>query len=208
MLDWARKLASGSLGVLRRAGAVAKRSRLQLECLLGSVASSFLGDPEHSSITTLLCVECSVAGSQGVFLFLLAELGQPDLIALLVTEIHRLAQLALGCNAVKDKGIESNGQEFKTNLNKSAEKRPVNLSANKGVINVILEEDLAHIVFTRPTPKIFTSASCFCRVQYTGNGSPHSDSNDEGSNSSDSPVDSEFFSPVMTSAPVCKENST
>lgn len=60
-----------------------------------------------------------------ILLSLFTELGHPVAAAGLVSEIHRLAELALGGNAVEGKCVDSDGKQLDTDFNECTNERPI-----------------------------------------------------------------------------------
>lgn len=214
---WGDGLRGGGVdtrGFLRGAGTVAEGSGLKLEGALGAVGAGALlcGEEGSGGVGSAvdgigsrgLRVHGRVVGGQWVVILGVAELGEPDLVADLVAEIHGLPELALGGNAVEDEGVETYGQELGTNLDEGTENNPVDLLADKTVVDIVLEVDSALVVLARPAPEIPSGAFLLFLVEHAGDGGPHCDCDDEGEDSHDSPVDCEFLGSIMPSSPVCE----
>lgn len=108
-----------------------------------------------------------------------AELGEVEIGAGAVTDIHGLAQALFRVVSVEDDCVENDGDALEHNLNDTADKSPVVQSANKLVINLFLEKLLSLVVDTRPSPDILIVAIGFRALKNSGRYTPHDNAKDE-----------------------------
>ena len=115
---------------------------------------------------------------------LTSELSKIKVRASFVTQIHGFSEPALGVEAVKDDGVNADGENFDNNLNKSAKQRPV-LKTRVSTTRVLISQRPAlpevciskhnqrpvetdpyacHLCRTNPTYPCHSRASCFHSV--------------------------------------------
>lgn len=132
----------------------------------------------------------------------IGKLAKVELVAGLVTEIHGLAESALGSKAPEGSNVEKDGKRLDDNFNDSADESPVQLLADEVVVDVILEELLAFVVIASPGPEIFVLAVVLCVGDHAGNDSPEDDHEEEAKDGESGEPDGSLLSLLVTTFPV------
>lgn len=99
-----RRVEGDGLDVMAALGSRSKREWRGSLLVLGNWREALLG--VRVGIDSEPGVGLSIGVSGGISAFLFTELGEPKIAAGLVADIHRLAELALGGDAVEGKGID------------------------------------------------------------------------------------------------------
>ena len=143
-----------------------------------------------------------VRGGRGFLGLLFAKFGEPDFVAGLITDIHRLPEAALRGDAVEGKYVDGNREDLDRYLDDGAHQDPVLLSTYEPVVDVVLEELAAVIVLARPAPQVLPARVIAALDKNSSSDSPHDDGEDEGANSKYRPVYRQLLRAVVPTPPV------
>lgn len=92
--------------------------------------------------------------ARGVGRGLGAELGEVEVGAGAVAEVHRFVEAALGVEAVEDDGVDGDGDDLDGDFDDGADQRPALEAADERVVDVLLEERFARAVLAAPAPHV------------------------------------------------------
>ena len=156
----------------------------------------------------------------GVGSRLRAELREVKIGTGAIPKIHRLMELTLRIETIKDNAVDGDGNDFDDDLDKSADERPIlddmvsdaasvrprgfsHLQpAHQIIIDLILEECLPLPVLAGPPPQVLVSAILFALVQDCSTDRPDDYADDEEANGKYGVVNGRFFRPSMAALPV------
>lgn len=139
--------------------------------------------------------------------FLFPEFCEPEFGAGTVTDVHGLAELALGGNTPEGEGVDTDGEELDADFYEGTDESPIQFKADKRVIDVILEKLPSLIVLTRPSPDILTLTRSSCPVENSCGNTPHYDCEDERPDRKRRHVNACLLRSSMTTAPVCEQHT-
>ncbi len=145
--------------------------------------------------------------ARGVGRGLGAELGEVEVGAGAVAEVHGFVEAALGVEAVEDDGVDGNGDDLDDDLDDGADQGPVLEAADEGVVDVLLEECLARAVLAAPAPHVLPTAAFARFVEDGGADGPHDGAEDEDADREDSVVNGCFFGSSTTAAEVEEDDA-
>lgn len=145
--------------------------------------------------------------ARGVGRGLGAELGEVEVGAGAVAEIHGFVEAPLGVEAVEDDGVDGDGDDLDGDLDDGADQRPALEAADERVVDVFLEERFARAVLAAPAPHVLRVAAFAGFVEDDGADGPHDGAEDEGTDRKDSVVDGGFFGSSTTAAVVEKDDA-
>lgn len=145
--------------------------------------------------------------ARGVGRGLGAELGEVEVGASAVAEVHGFVETALGVEAVEDDGVNGDGDDLDDDLDEGADQRPALEAADERVIDVVLEERFARAVLAAPAPHVLRVVAFARFVEDDGADGPHDGAEDEGPDRKDSVVDGGFFGSSTTTAKVKEDDA-
>jgi hypothetical protein len=143
----------------------------------------------------------------GVGSRLRAQLREVEIRAGLVADVHALAELALAVEAVKDDGVDGDGDGLDHDLDDAADERPFLQAADERVADVVFEEFAPLVVLAAPAPDVLAVAVVAAAVQHRGADGPHDNAEGEEEDGKDCVVDRGFFSALVTASGVGVEDA-
>lgn len=149
----------------------------------------------------------TLSKTRGIGSGLTAELGEVEIRAGLVPDIHALSELALAPESIKDDGVDGNGDCLDHDFDDAADECPILHAADKGIANIVLEQFAPFIVFAAPAPYILPIAVVSATVQDCSTDSPHDDAESEEEDCKDGVIDGGFLGAFVTSSPVGVEDA-
>lgn len=174
-------------------------------CELGGFGVGFAGLGEGVGVVQGGGAGALEAG--GVGRGLGAQLGEVEVGAGAVAEVHGFVEAALGVEAVEDDGVDGDGDDLDGDLDDGADQRPALQAADERVVDVLLEERFARAVLAAPAPHVLRVAAFAGFVEDDGADGPHDGAEDEGTDCKDSVVDGGFLGSSAAAAVVEKDDA-
>ena len=152
-----------------------------------------------------------------------AKLGEVEVGAGFVADVHGLVEAALGVEAVEDYGVDGDGDDFDGDFDEGADERPalliVSISrydlvsgtclqpTNKGIIHILIKEGFPFAAFARPSPHIIALSVPLTFIQHSCADDPHDGIEGEESNGEKGVVYCCFLRPSVSTSPVGVEDA-
>lgn len=102
-----------------------------------------------------------------------AHLSEMELGTGFPTLVHDFGQAVFGYEAVEDDDVDEDDEDFEDDFDDGADEAPVLQSTHQGVVDVAVEEFLAHVLAARPSPHVLVVAVGFGALVDARRHDPH-----------------------------------
>lgn len=131
-----------------------------------------------------------------------AKLGEVKIGAGLVSDSHRLSELPLGPESVKDDAVDDDAERLNDDLDDAAYECPILKAAGESIGDIVFEEMTPLVIHARPAPHVLAIALGFALVEDTGANCPHDDAENEEGDGEYGVVSGHLFCSPVTSTTI------
>lgn len=136
-----------------------------------------------------------------------AEVGQVKVRTGFVANVHRLAELAFGPEAVEDDGVDGDDENLDYDFDDAADESPVLHTTDKAILHVVFKQGAPLVIDTSPAPHILVVVAILAVLENCCSDCPYDDTESEEEYREDGVINTCLLSSFVASFPVTVEHS-